>query len=139
MNIKTYCKIPFFTDRIKAGFPSPADDYIEKKLDINELLIKNPAASYFLKVSGDSMINAGIFPGDIIIVDRSLDVKNNSIIIASLDGEFTIKRFVKEYGRVYLVPENQKYKRIEIKPEMEFEIWGVAVYSIRNLNNDCTY
>lgn len=126
-------RIPFFAESVKAGFPSPADDYIEKTLNINELLIKNPAASYFVQARGNSMINAGIFPGDIIIVDRSLTVKNNSIIIASLDGEFTIKRFVKDLGKIYLFPENPEYEKIEIKPEMEFEIWGVACYSIRNL------
>ena len=129
-NKKSKLKFPLFISSIKAGFPSPADDYIEKNLDLNEYLIKHPSATFFLKVEGESMIDAGIHSGDILIVDRSLEPKNNKIIIAALDGELTVKRIKKTKNKLFLVPENNQYLPIEITNEMDFSIWGIVIYVI---------
>ncbi|TVM02595.1 MAG: peptidase S24, partial [Candidatus Brocadia sp. WS118] len=116
--------------RVSAGFPSPADDHIQKKLDLNELVIKHPAATFFVRVNGDSMKNAGIFHDDILVVDRALDPKNNDIIVCVLNGEFAVKRFVKNKRRIVLYPENPDYTPIEVTEEMEFQVWGVVPYVI---------
>jgi len=118
---------------VKAGFPSPAEDYAEKRIDLNSFLVKHPAATFFIKVKGDSMINAGINEGDMLVVDRSLDAKNNSIVIAFLDGEFTLKRISKIKGEYFLIPENKKYKPIKIDKNKDFEVWGTVIYVIKNL------
>ncbi|MGL1890782.1 MAG: translesion error-prone DNA polymerase V autoproteolytic subunit [Spirochaetaceae bacterium] len=124
--------IPLLNTPINAGFPSPANDYIESELDFNTYLIKNRSATYALKVQGDSMINAGIFPGDILIVDRSMTPKSNDIIIASIDKEFTVKRFIKNSKGFFLYPENQDYPIIELNREEDFTMWGVVTYTIHN-------
>lgn len=126
MNNKNGAKIPLFFSPVRAGFPSPATDFIESKLDINHLLIKHPSATFFVRVAGDSMIKKGIFEGDILVVDKSLEAKNNDIIIAIIDGEFTLKTFIKEKGKVILKPENDNYREIELTNESSFEIWGVV-------------
>ncbi|MCX7846364.1 MAG: translesion error-prone DNA polymerase V autoproteolytic subunit [Dictyoglomaceae bacterium] len=127
-------KLPFFISRVPAGFPSPAEDYIEKYLDLNELLIRHPSATYFVKVSGNSMIDVGIHDGDILIVDRALEPKNNDIVIAVIDGELTVKRLVFKNNKIYLYPENSNYKPIEIQSqERELLIWGIATYVIHKL------
>ena len=118
--------IPLFLESVSAGFPSPADDYIEMRLDLNDYLIKNPAATFFVRVTGDSMKNAGIFSGDILVVDRSLDPKDGSVVIAVIDGELTVKRLSRESNRIFLLPENNNYQPIEISEEMGFEVWGVV-------------
>ena len=118
---------------VAAGFPSPAEDYIEGKLDLNRHLIKHPAATFFVRVSGDSMIDAGIHPGDILIVDRSLEPADKKVVIAVIDGELTVKRIRIKKGRIYLMPENEKYKPIEIEKEMNFDIWGVVTNVIHPL------
>lgn len=130
----TDLKIPLFGSRISAGFPSPADDYIESRIDLNEMLIKHPSATFFLKVAGESMINAGIHPEDTLIVDRSLSPRNNSIIIAAVNGELTVKRLRRENGRNLLTPENPSFPVFEIMPEMDFEIWGVVTHVIHPLS-----
>jgi DNA polymerase V len=127
---------PLFLHPVQAGFPSPAEDYIEKKLDLNEHLIQHPAATFFVRVEGDSMIGAGIHKGDILIVDRSLDALSGRIVIAVLNGEFTVKRLKKEGEILYLIPENPKFPTLEIKPEWDFQIWGVVTYVIHNV---CTH
>jgi DNA polymerase V len=119
-------KIPLFTSHVSAGFPSPADDYIEKRLDLNDLVIKNNASTFFVKVSGVSMLDAGIHDTDILVVDKSKTPHNNSIVIAVLNGELTVKRLRKIKKRLYLVPENNDFEKIEITEEMEFVIWGVV-------------
>ena len=116
-----------------AGFPSPADDYIEGSLDLNHHLIKHPAATFFVRVSGESMINAGIYPGDILIVDRSLEAVDKKIVIAVLNGELTFKRLRIRCGNPVLEPENDTYKPIEITPDMAFEIWGVVTNVIHKV------
>ncbi|HPA62361.1 MAG TPA: translesion error-prone DNA polymerase V autoproteolytic subunit [Spirochaetota bacterium] len=122
--------LPYAVSRVKAGFPSPADDYIEKSLDFNEYLIKRPAATFCVRVSGDSMINAGIHDSDLLIVDRSINPSHNSIIIAVIDGEMTLKRLVRSNGRVILQAENPDYPSIIITDEMNFEVWGVVSFVI---------
>lgn len=121
-------KFPLYLSPVRAGFPSPADDYIEKQLDLNEHLIKHPAATFLLKATGNSMINAGIFPGDLLIVDRSLEAVNNKIVVAVLNGEFTVKRLKKRQGKITLLAENPAYPPIEILEESNFEIWGVVAH-----------
>lgn len=119
-----------YAESVPAGFPSPAAYYIEGKLDLNEHLIQNPSATFFVKVSGDSMTRAGIFDGDILILDRSQKAKNSSIIVAALDGEFTVKRLMISDGKLFLYPENPKYKTIQIEENSSFAVWGVVTYVI---------
>ncbi len=126
-------KIPFLGSHINAGFPSPASDYIDDVLDLNELLISHPTATYFVRVSGDSMINAGIFDKDILIVDRSITSYKNKIIIAILDGELTIKRLKIEQSSWYLEPANKKYPTIPIEKDSDFIVWGVVTNVIHKV------
>lgn len=123
-------KLPLYVSRISAGFPSPAEDFIERKLDLNEFLVKKPAATFFVQVEGDSMIGAGINSGDILIVDRSREVLDGKIIVAMLDGEFTVKRIKREKDRILLVAENKNYKPVVVGPDSDFEAWGVVTYVI---------
>lgn len=129
---KSKSEIPFFQSKVIAGFPSPADDYIEKTLDLNEYLIKHPAATFFVRVEGDSMINAGIHHGDLLIVDRSLEPIDGKIVIAAVDGELTLKQIQKKQGKLFLVAQNPDYPRIEILPDQEFLIWGVVAHVIHS-------
>jgi len=126
-------QLPFFTARVQAGFPSPGDDYIEKNLDLNELLIKNPSATFFVKVEGDSMSDIRIQTGDTLIVDRALEAKDKNIVIATINGELTVKRVWIANNKVFLKPENDKFSPIEITEEMDFDIWGVVTYVIHKL------
>ena len=127
------CSRPLFTASVSAGFPSPAEDYIEGQLDLNKYLIERPAATYFVRVSGDSMIKAGIHSGDILIVDRSLEPRDKNIVIASLNGELTVKRIRLKDGKVTLMPENKNYSPQDVSHDMEFEVWGVARHVIHSL------
>lgn len=124
--------IPLFAARVPAGFPSPADDYIDRGLDLNELLIRHPAATYFVRASGDSMVGAGIHSGDVLVVDRAVNPQNRSVIIAALNGELTVKRFVREKEKILLVSENPAYAPLEVGGAMEFEVWGVVVHVIHS-------
>lgn len=126
-------KLPIFATKISAGFPSPADDYMEGKLDLNKYLIKHPAASFFIRVIGDSMINAGIFDGDLLIVDRSLEALSGKIVIAVIDGDLTVKRLLKKQHKIYLAAENPNYSNIEIRDESSLHIWGVVTNVIHKL------
>jgi DNA polymerase V len=123
-------RIPFFQESVSAGFPSPAQDYIENSLDLNELMIKHPSSTFFVRVQGDSMRGAGIFSSDILVVDRSLEAVNGKIIVAIVNGEFTVKRLVIERDRVRLVPANALYSAIDIHPDLDFQVWGVVTYVI---------
>jgi len=118
---------------VPAGFPSPAQDYIEATLDLNEFLISHPNATFFIKVEGYSMINAGIQPDDILIVDRSLEAINNKIVIAIVDGELTVKRLSIIDDIYWLVPENSSYSAIRIDENIDFVIWGIVTYVIHKL------
>ena len=126
-------KLPLYSCKISAGFPSPADDHLEKKLDLNSHLIKHPAATFFVRVNGDSMINAGINDNDILIVDRSLKPSHSKIVIAVVDGQMTVKRLYKQSGKLILMPENKNFKPIEVTEDMSIEIWGVVVTAIHSL------
>jgi DNA polymerase V len=130
---RTKAHVPLATDKVSAGFPSPADDYLESPLDFNELLIENPAATFAVRVAGDSMIGAGIFPDDIAIVDRARTPKDKNVVLALVDGGFTLKRFRRRQGRVWLQAENPAYADTEISGDMTFEIWGVVTKAIRML------
>ncbi|PPR48644.1 MAG: LexA repressor [Alphaproteobacteria bacterium MarineAlpha5_Bin5] len=123
---------PFFIDSVSAGFPSPATDYLESKLDLNEYLVKHPAATYIVKANGPSMIKAGIMSGDLLIVDRSITPRNENIVIASIFGDLTVKKIRKKDTSLFLVSANQEYPSIEVKEEMECFIWGVVTYVIHN-------
>lgn len=129
----TECKRPLFLVPVSAGFPSPADDYIENSLDLNKHLIKHPAATFFVSVKGDSMIDAGIHSGDILIVDRSLDATDKRVVIAVIDGEFTVKRIRIIDKKIYLLPENSDFGSTEITEAMDFTIWGVVTNVIHAL------
>lgn len=128
--IGEHLPLPFFCTQVSAGFPSPADDYVETQLDLNELIVKHPSATFFVKVDGNSMQDAGIASGDILVVDRSLSPSHGKIVVAIIDGEFTVKRLWIEKGRILLTPENAAYKPIEIKPDSQFQVWGVVTYVI---------
>lgn len=135
MNIFRHAKlqhvaIPYVDSTISAGFPSPAEDSIDQALDLNEFLIQHKAATFFIRVSGNSMKGAGIQSGDMLIVDRSLEVIDGAIVIAVLDGEFTVKYFREFQGEKFLVPANQAYKKIHITSDMDFTIWGVVTFVI---------
>ena len=121
---------PLFSDSVSAGFPSPATDYLENKLDLNEYLVKHPAATFIVRASGPSMIEAGILSGDLLIVDRSIAPKNDNIVIASVFGDLTVKKLRKKGSALFLVSANNEYPSIEIKEEMECFIWGVVTYVI---------
>lgn len=122
--------LPLYSNTVQAGFPSPADDYIECRLDLNTHLIKHPAATFFVKARGDSMLNAGIQSGDILVVDRSLEATHGKIVIAALNGELTVKRLHRQHGTVRLMAENPAYQPIEITQELDMVIWGVVTYVI---------
>ena len=125
-------KIPLLTDSVSEGFPSPADDYTEENIDLNEHLISNPFSTFFLRVKGDSMINAGIKDKDLIIVDKSLVAKPGNIIIAMVDGEFTVKRLSIKNNELYLKAENHNYPDFRFKNHIDVQIWGVVIYSIHS-------
>lgn len=125
--------IPLFLQRVSAGFPSPAEDYIEKTLDLNELCIQHPAATFFVRVDGESMIGAGIFPGDVLVVDRSLRAQHGDIIIASLESEMTVKELHLNPPPVYLLPRNPAYQPILIEEGMVLEVFGVVTNVVRSL------
>ncbi len=123
---KTKVLRPLFLSGVSAGFPSPAEDYIDRKLDLNELLIKNPAATFFVRVAGDSMTGAGIHHDDILIVDRSLEAASDTIVIAVYNGELTVKRLIHDKNSIRLVAENPAYPPLVIDEDNGCEIWGVV-------------
>lgn len=130
---RTTTERPLFLSGVSAGFPSPADDYLDRKLDLNEHLIKNPAATFFVRVAGDSMTGAGINDDDILVVDRSLEPANGKIVIAVINGELAVKRLLKNNGTCQLVAENPHYPALEISEDTPLEIWGVVTYAIHRL------
>ena len=132
---RTFCRValPLFTGKVAAGFPSPADDYVEKTLDLNELLVQKPAATYFVRAEGESMLGAGIHPNDILIVDRSIEPVPGKIVICALNGELVVKRLVRDHGQWRLKAENPAYADIVLREEMETVIWGVVTNVIHPL------
>ena len=132
-DIKKNVIIPLYDYRVSAGFPSPADDHLEKNLDLNEYLIKNPTSTFFVRVQGDSMVGAGINSNDILIVDRSLEISNGKIIIAVLYGELTVKRLRLSKNEMWLDADNNKFDPIKVTEEMNFHVWGIATNVIHKL------
>lgn len=122
--------IPILEGKVSAGFPSSAENFIDKSLDLNDLIIKHRAATFFIRVKGNSMIQAGINSHDILVVDRSLAVANNRIIIARINDELTVKRIKLEGEKLFLMAANDEYKPIEITEEMDFEVWGIVTFVI---------
>ena len=118
---------------ISAGFPSPADDFKEIRISLDKELVKNSESTFYARVSGDSMIEAGLDNGDLLIIDRSLEPENGKIAVCFIDGDFTVKRISREKGKLYLKAENKKYKSIELKEENELIIWGVVEYVIKKI------
>ena len=128
-----FLPLPLYSTRVAAGFPSPAEDHIDLELDLNEHLVKRPAATFFVRVSGVSMIGAGIHENDILIVDRSIKPTNGKVVIAVINGELTVKRIKISKNKILLMPENEKYSPIVINEEMDFSIWGVVTNVIHPL------
>lgn len=132
---KTELKLsrPLVGPRIPAGFPSPAADYVEGSLDLNEHLIAHPASTFFVRVDGHSMIRAGIFPDDILVVDRSLEPVSGKIVVAIYDGELTVKRLKVEHGKYWLIPESDDYEPICVRKDADFQVWGVVCWVIHKV------
>ncbi len=126
-------KLPLFGSRVPAGFPSPSDDYLEATLDLNEYLVRDQASTYFVRVKGHSMTGAGIFDGDMLVVDRSLEPLPGKIIVAVVDGELTVKLLAFEKGRPVLKARNPHFPDIPLKDGQELQCWGVVTSSIRQL------
>jgi len=124
---------PLVGARIAAGFPSPADDFIDRKLDLNDLLVRHPAATFFVRVEGSSMTGAGIHSGDILVVDRAVEPADQKIVIALLNGELTVKRIRRRRDQIWLLPENPAFPPIAIGPDTPFEVWGVVTSVIHAL------
>ena len=132
-DLENIVELPFIASGIKAGFPSPAADFDENKISLDNTLIKNKEATFYAKASGTSMIGAGIDDGDILVIDRSLETQNNKIAVCFIDGEFTVKRIKIEEQNVFLMPENKNYKPIKISEENELIIWGIVTYVIKKM------
>jgi len=126
-------RIPFVKEGVSAGFPSPAADFMETSIDLNKELSDNPLATFYIKVKGNSMIDAGINDNDVLVVDRSLEPQNNKIAICFIDGEFTVKRILVEQDCLYLIPENPNYSPIKVTEENQLIIWGMVTYVIKKL------
>ncbi len=127
---RTSLSLPLVSASVEAGFPSPADDHMERGIDLNEELIRNPAATFMVRVKGDSMRDAGIHAGDVLIVDKSLSPSDRKIVVAMIDGNFTLKRFRNRNGRVTLEAENPDFQPIEVMDGQELTIFGVVTYII---------
>ena len=126
-------ELPFYDTKVQAGLPSPAEDHLEQRLDLNTLVIENPSATFFVRVAGESMKDIGITDGDILVVDRSIESWGNRIVVAVIDSEFTIKRFTTQNEAVVLEAENPDYSAIKITPEMDFSVWGVVSWTLKKL------
>ena len=125
--------VPFYENSVSAGFPSPAEDFMDLEMNLQDYLIQHPSATFCVRVTGDSMIKAGISSGDVMIVDRSLETKDGSIVLAVLNGEFTVKRIKKNNNKLLLNPENPKFSPIVVSEEMDFQVWGVVTHVIHKL------
>lgn len=132
-DFSTSAALPFIDGGLQAGFPSPADDFLEVRIDFNEDIIKNKDATFYAKVKGSSMKNAGIFDGDLLVIDRSLEPLNNKIAVCVINGEFTVKRIKIERSVIWLIPENEEFQPIKVTEDNEFIVWGIAIASIKRL------
>jgi DNA polymerase V len=123
--------VPLFSHKVAAGFPSPADDYIQGRLSLDEHLIQHKEATFFVRAKGNSMVGAGIFDGDLLVVDKSLTPSSGNIVIAVVDGDLTVKRLIKHNGSVILKPENPRFKEMEFKEGQELQVWGVVTSTVK--------
>lgn len=130
-DLSSLLPLPYADGGIQAGFPSPADNYITETIDLNKELVRHPAATFYGRVSGDSMIEEGIEPGDILIIDRSIEPDSGDLAVCCIDGEFTLKRIKLEKNRVWLIPSNEMFDPILVTPENEFSVWGVVTHTIK--------
>ena len=125
--------LPLYLAPVEAGFPSPAEDYLDRRLDLHQHLVRNEAATFFLRAHGESMLGAGIHDGDLLIVDRSIEPAHRKVVIAAVDGELTVKRLLYREGRVFLAPENPQFEPIDITESEFVHIWGVVTYVVHKL------
>ena len=132
-DVSSEIEIPFFKGGVKAGFPSPAEDFDGSKIDLNKELITNSASTFFAKVNGKSMEGEGLFDGDILVVDKSIETANGKIAVCFLDGEFTVKRIKKEGENVWLIPANKDFSPIRVTPDNNFVVWGVVTFVIKRV------
>lgn len=124
-------RVPLYSHKVAAGFPSPADDYIEGRLSLDEHLISNKDATFFVRAKGNSMVGAGIFDGDLLVVDKSLDPSSGDIVIAIVDGDLTVKRLIRRGNKVILKPENHRFMEIELQEGQELQVWGVVTSTVK--------
>lgn len=132
-DLQSQQQLPFADEGIRAGFPSPAQDHMHDSIDLNKELVRHPATTFYARVAGDSMSKAGIGDGDLLVIDKGLEPQDNDIVVAFIDGEFTLKRINmdKAHNCLWLMPANEKYKPIKVTEENDFLIWGVVTYSIK--------
>lgn len=132
IDITTELSLIFADEGIQAGFPSPAQDYISESIDLNKTLVEHPAATFYAKVVGDSMAGEGIYEGDILVIDKSIEPEHGDLAVCCIDGEFTLKRlrFMAD-GNLFLMPSNRKYRPIEVTKDNDFLVWGIVVYTIK--------
>ncbi len=123
--------LPYADSGVQAGFPSPASDYLPESFDLNREIVRHPAATFYARVHGDSMIGEGISDGDLIVVDRSLEPKDGDLVVCAVDAEFTLKRIKIRPGAVWLIPSNEQFDPILVTPDKRFEVWGVVTHTIR--------
>lgn len=131
IDVTSSLPIPYADEGIRAGFPSPAQDYMEQAIDLNKELIKHPASTFFGRVVGDSMRDEGIEEGDILVIDKSLELQDDDLAVCFIDGDFTVKRVRIEPNAVWLIPANPKYSLIKVTKENEFIVWGIVTYTIK--------
>ncbi|MDE5629946.1 MAG: translesion error-prone DNA polymerase V autoproteolytic subunit [Muribaculaceae bacterium] len=131
-DMSTSMPLPYADAGIQAGFPSPAQDYISESIDLNTMIVRHPSSTFYGRVSGDSMIEEGIEPGDLLVIDRSLEPEDGDLTVCCLDGEFTLKRIRLRPGAVWLIPSNESFDPILVTPENRFEVWGVVTHTIKN-------
>ena len=124
--------LDFYVNPVSAGFPSPAEDHLDIALDLNEHLIKHPAATFYIYAKGNSMEGSGIYDGDIMVIDRSLEASTGDVVIVAISGEFTVKHLLIKNKRTYLMPANEDYKSILITDDMDIQIWGVVIHTIHS-------
>lgn len=130
-DVSSSLALPYADNGIQAGFPSPAQDYINESIDLNREIVRHPAATFYGRVEGDSMIDEGIEGGDILVIDRSLEPADGDLAVCCVDGEFTLKRIKLERERIWLIPSNEAFDPILVTPDKQFEIWGVVTYTIK--------
>ncbi|NLY75861.1 MAG: translesion error-prone DNA polymerase V autoproteolytic subunit [Firmicutes bacterium] len=132
-DLRSKLTLPNVGKQIAAGFPSPAEDYLEAMLDLNQLLIKNPSATFYGRVKGASMRDAGVDDGDLLVIDKSLAYRNNALAVCFLNGEFTLKRIKREGDTLFLMPANPDYQPIVVKEDADFAVWGIVTYIIKKV------